>query len=153
MGLSERLRRSIRSVANNGEAVFCLSHSPLEWARQIEDDEATFLVILFPTTRDAVMTDKTDPASPPRQSLQITASPAEAAPFIYFDGVASVGMSFGLVQIELAANVIFPQPDRGARTAAVFTAHLRCSPHAAASLRDALDKALLIGAKTEGQAN
>jgi hypothetical protein len=99
------------------------------------------------------MTEKTDPRIPPSQAIQITASPAEAAPFIYFDKVASFGMNFGVVQIELVANVIFPQPDGGARTGAVFTAHLRCSLNAASGLRDALDKALLAGAKTEGREN
>jgi hypothetical protein len=99
------------------------------------------------------MTEKTDPTTPPSQAIQVIASPAEAAPFIYFDRVASFGINFGVVQIELAANVIFPQPNGGAQNGAVFTAHLRCSLNAASGLRDALDKALLAGAKTEGREN
>jgi hypothetical protein len=69
------------------------------------------------------MTEKTDPRTPPSQAIQVTASPAEAAPFIYFDRVASFGINFGVVQMELAANVIFPQPNGGAQNGAVFTAH------------------------------
>ena len=72
----------------------------------------------------------------------ITALASETAPFIYFDGAATYGVSFGAIQIELAANVIVPTDDGNVRTDVIVTAHLRCSPNAAIGLREAIDKAL-----------
>jgi hypothetical protein len=90
---------------------------------------------------------------PTKEPVQLANLGTEVAPFIYFDGVASMGVNFGAVQIKLAANILVPTGDGGARAQVVLTAHLRCSPNAAADLRQAIDKALLLGAKTEGQAN
>jgi hypothetical protein len=91
------------------------------------------------------------PAVPPVS--RITPLGTENAPFIYFDGSTAFGTNFGAVQIELAANVLTPDGKGGVKTEVVMTAHLRCSPNAAADLRQAIDKMLLLGAKTEGQAN
>jgi hypothetical protein len=68
---------------------------------------------------------------------------AEQAPFIYFDGVASYGVSSGAIQIELAADVIIPG-ELDAKTDVVMTAHLRCTPAAAISLQQALNKILEV---------
>jgi hypothetical protein len=95
----------------------------------------------------------TEPLPRKAESIRFANLGAEIAPFIYFDGVVAMGMNFGAVQIELAANVLVPAPDGGAPAQVVISAHLRCSPNAAADLRQAIDKALLLGAKTEGQAN
>jgi hypothetical protein len=79
----------------------------------------------------------------PKTTISVKVAPgsSEGAPFIYFDGVAAMGTNHGAIQIELGANVLTPD---GAtlRTDAFITAHLRCSPNAAADLRNAIDKAL-----------
>ena len=77
--------------------------------------------------------------------IKIAPGSSEQAPFIYFDGVVTFGVNGGTIHIELAANTLMP--DGGAvRTDVVITAHLRCSPGAAASLRDSIDKALAMPA-------
>jgi hypothetical protein len=63
----------------------------------------------------------------------------DQTPFIYFDGVASYGISNGAIQIELAASVLVPN-EHDTKTDAVMTAHLRCTPAAAMSLHQALNK-------------
>jgi hypothetical protein len=95
------------------------------------------------------MTDKPDPAPATVPGVMLTNLGAENAPFIYFDGVVTFGMNKGAVQIELAANVINPTPDGGTRTDVVITAHLRCSPAAALDLRQAIEKAMLMGMPVE----
>ena len=75
------------------------------------------------------------------------------APFIYFDAAVSYGVLNGAIQIELMANVLIPTPDGGVRADGTFTAHLRCSPVAAASLRNAIDKAILIAVPSQGSTN
>jgi hypothetical protein len=81
-----------------------------------------------------------EPKSP--VGIKIAPSSSELAPFVYFDGVATMGTNHGLIQIELAANVMMPDSPGGVRTDVLITAHLRCSPSAAADLRQAIDKAL-----------
>ena len=68
---------------------------------------------------------------------------SESAPFIYFDGVPTFGIRNGAIQIELAANTILPD-GKGVKIDVVMTAHLRCSPAAASSLRKTIDKALAL---------
>jgi hypothetical protein len=46
-----------------------------------------------------------------------------------------------MVQIELAANAIVPD-GHATSTDVLITAHLRCSPAAAADIRDSIKKAL-----------
>jgi hypothetical protein len=84
-------------------------------------------------------------------SVGPTALGAEYAPFIYFDGVSTFGVNFGAVQIELAANIIVPDPTgpTGTRTDVTVTAHLRCSPNAAADLKQMIEKALEMLAKSQ----
>jgi hypothetical protein len=88
------------------------------------------------------MTDDTSQV-PPVPRVTITSSSSENAPFIYFDGVSCMGVNNGVIQIELAANILMP-PTTGAgvKVEVVQTAHLRCSPIAAADLRASIDKAL-----------
>lgn len=65
----------------------------------------------------------------------------DTAPFIYFDNAPVFGILAGAVQIEVASRVILPD-ETGTITEFVVTAHLRCSPLAAAELRNAIDKSL-----------
>src|SRR5262245_53293354 len=78
------------------------------------------------------------------QAVQVSESSAESAPFIYFDGVLTAGVHQGNVRLELGASTVIPTGDGQAKTLQVITAHLRCSPSAAVTLRDAIDKALLL---------
>jgi hypothetical protein len=103
------------------------------------------------------MTDKSNPATPKGFGITVSNLGAESAPFIYFDGVAAFGMHQGLVQIELAANVLNLNGNGGVKNDVVFTAHLRCSPDAARNLQTEIGNALLIAMPTaptpEGKTN
>jgi len=88
-----------------------------------------------------------------RQAVQVSDSSAEHAPFIYFDAILTAGIHQGNVRVELGASTVVPTVDGQARTLQVITAHLRCSPSAAVTLRDAIDKALLLLAPAKGQSS
>jgi hypothetical protein len=87
------------------------------------------------------------------QVAQVSDASAESAPFIYFDGVLTAGVHQGNVRLELGASSAIPTQNGEAKTVHVITAHLRCSPSAAAALRDAIDKALLLLAPAKGQSS
>lgn len=93
----------------------------------------------------------------PKKKVDITVRNLgrENAPFVYFDGVLSFGMHQGVVQLELAANVLDVCGEL--KNEVVVTAHLRCSPSAARNLQQELGNALLIGMpaapSTEGKTN
>ena len=84
-------------------------------------------------------------------SVGPTALGAEYAPFIYFDGVSTYGVNFGAIQIDLAANIVVPDPTgpTGTRTDVMMTAHIRCSPNAAADLKQSIERALEMLAKSQ----
>jgi hypothetical protein len=91
------------------------------------------------------LANETEPKPP---GIKITAGSSELAPFIYTDGVATYGVSHGVVAIELAANAILPE-GTGTRTDLYVVAHLRCSRAAATNLRDTLNKALAMSANDQ----
>ena len=62
--------------------------------------------------------------------------------FVYFDGVSAFGENNGAIQIELIANVLDAGENAAVGIRQVTTAHLRCSPAAAAGLAQAIAKAL-----------
>jgi hypothetical protein len=65
------------------------------------------------------------------------------APFIYFDTAATYGTNNGAIEIELTARTIIPVVETNSvRNEALITAHIRCSPNAAMSLKFAIEKAL-----------
>ena len=80
-------------------------------------------------------------SGPKGPCIETVARSSEQAPFVYFDGVLTYGMIAGVVQLELAANIVLPE-STGTRTDVVITAHLRCSPGAALSLRDTINRVL-----------
>jgi hypothetical protein len=88
------------------------------------------------------MADETSPKPP---AIKIAPGSSELAPFIYCDGVATYGVSGGVIQLELATNTVMPE-GAGTRTDVLITAHLRCSPNAAVQLRDSITRALEISA-------
>jgi hypothetical protein len=58
-----------------------------------------------------------------------------------------------IINVMLAASVVLPTADGGTVSHGVAVAHLRCNLAAAAQLRDAIDKALLIASPpSEGKA-
>jgi hypothetical protein len=65
----------------------------------------------------------------------ITALASEQAPFVYFDGVVGLGTNHRAVQLELAARTVVPNGEGGVESKIVVACHIRCSLHAAASLR------------------
>jgi len=88
-----------------------------------------------------------------QQPVQVSDSSAESAPFIYFDTVLSAGVHQGNVRLELGASTVIPTADGEAKTVHVITAHLRCSPSAAVTLRSAIDNAFLLLAPAKGQSS
>jgi hypothetical protein len=77
---------------------------------------------------------------------------SHTAPFIYFDVAPTYGVMAGAIEIELVARILIPSTEPQPKAEAVTTAHLRCSPVAAASLRDALNKALEMHQQFQDQA-
>jgi hypothetical protein len=69
---------------------------------------------------------------------------AADAPFIYFEGATCFGACAGAIQVELGAKIFNATADGSVATDVVTVAHLRCSPAAATSLRDAIDQALAL---------
>jgi hypothetical protein len=78
------------------------------------------------------------------QTTDLTLLAPQAAPFVYFDGVATYALCAGAVQVELIANILCPSDQGTAVAKSVMTAHLRCSPTAAVALRDALNGVLAM---------
>jgi hypothetical protein len=88
------------------------------------------------------------PTAPPR----LTVTDTGIAPYIYFEGAPNFGFANGIVTVTLAANRHLLRD--GAPVAdVVATAHLRCNVPAAIELRNALDGALLLAARTHGGAH
>lgn len=75
-----------------------------------------------------------------------------AAPIVYFNNVPVMGTYGGDIEIELAIGCLMPKPDGKVVRELNCSAHLRCSPIAAAQLMDALEKALAIHAKQQQDA-
>ena len=80
--------------------------------------------------------------APPRlgTSSGVVYTDSAAAPIIYFDGVSCHGAMHGVVEIELAARIMAPTMDGNVHMSFVPAARLCCSPAAAASLLDSIQK-------------
>jgi hypothetical protein len=76
------------------------------------------------------------------------------APTIFYEWAPAFGFTNGVVNLTLAANRTWIGQDGAVVNEQVVVAHLRGNVQAALSLRDSLDKALLLAASTpEGQAD
>jgi hypothetical protein len=64
------------------------------------------------------------------------------APLVYFDVVAAFGVMHAAIEVELATRILVPKTDSAAEVKFLSSGRLRCSPTAAANLRNALDAAL-----------
>jgi hypothetical protein len=72
------------------------------------------------------------------------------APILYVDGSTNMGCNNQVVSLTLVTAVYLPQSDGQVTTEWVVSAHLRMSIVAAMSVRDAINKALLIAMPSEG---
>ena len=100
------------------------------------------------------MTEKPAPLPPAEVFKAIQNLPS--APIIFFEFCPTLGNNNGLINIMLAAGLVMPTNGPGTETIPVAVAHLRCTTAAATQLRDALNKALELGAAFEppqGRAN
>ncbi len=82
----------------------------------------------------------------------VVVTDAPHAPVIYFEGVPNGGDSNGIVNLTLAVGRQLAN-GQTIKKDAIAIAHLRCTVRAAKELRDAIDKVLLLRAKTSGQAS
>jgi hypothetical protein len=87
-----------------------------------------------------------------QKPLKVTIEGSAVAPFIYFDGVSTLGHLSGIVQIELAANTVVPD-GTSTKTEVIAVAHLRCTLAGLAGLKDAIQKIETMFAPGEGKAN
>jgi hypothetical protein len=71
------------------------------------------------------------------------------APVVFFEICPAYGNNGGLINVMLATGLVEPTPNNQVATRIKAVAHLRMTAGAAASLRDTIDKALLIGAPVE----
>ncbi|HEY8333596.1 MAG TPA: hypothetical protein VIQ05_07355 [Tardiphaga sp.] len=89
------------------------------------------------------------PENPPGGFVPVRDLPA--APIIFFEFCPTLGNNQGLINIMLAAGIVMPTASSATDVVPVAVAHLRCSTAAATQLRDAINKALLMGAPIEPQ--
>jgi hypothetical protein len=86
----------------------------------------------------------------------ITAAPpvidSPHAPIIFFDNVPTFNNYNNVVGLTLSVIRTLPDNKGGVTNDQVIVAFLRGNIQAALSLRKAIDDALLLGAKTEGEA-
>ena len=75
---------------------------------------------------------------------------ASDAPIIFFEGISTFSNNNGIVGLMLVAGLTLPTDDGGTVGKVSAVAHLRCSIAVAVALRDALDRALLLGVPTAG---
>jgi len=111
-----------------------------------------FASLHFPEPIGALMADNPDPR--PAQVPIIPVSDSPHAPFIFYEWAPAFGFTNGIVNLSLAANRSHIGKDGAALNEQVVVAHLRGNVQAALSLRDSVNKALLLAAPTpEGKTN
>ena len=93
------------------------------------------------TSPDPGSTRLTDPENPKPPPAIIYEDTGAAAPLVYFDIVAAYGTMHGTIEAELATRILVPRPDGATEVKFLSSGRLRCSPTAAAHLRNALDAA------------
>ena len=91
----------------------------------------------------------TAPKTPTNITVEVHDTPH--APFIFIDEAPSFGNPGGHINITVAAYRHVPDGNGAIKSDLVVTAHLRWTIAGAMALRDSLDKAILMGAKPEGE--
>ena len=90
-----------------------------------------------------------DPEAPKPPSNVVYQDTGGAAPLVYFDIIGAYGTMNGSIEMELATRILVPQPDGSTEVRFLSTGRLRCSPTAAANLRNGLDAALHMLEQTQ----
>jgi len=85
------------------------------------------------------MADQDNPQPPAALAYEDTGA---AAALVYFDIVGAYGIMHGTVEIELATRILVPTANGLTDVKFLSSGRLRCSPAAAANLRNAIDAAL-----------
>jgi hypothetical protein len=97
-----------------------------------------------------------DPHAHPAQEHIIPVNDVPHAPFVFYEFAPAFGFTNGVVNITLSANRTFAGTN-GIVNEQVVVAYLRGNIHAALSLKQAIDSALLLAAPppqaSEGKAN
>lgn len=73
------------------------------------------------------------------------------APFLYFENAPAFGIVGGIVRVLLTAGRPVPMSDKSVSGEQVVVAQLQGNIEAMLSLRKAIDDAILLGAKPQGQ--
>ena len=100
------------------------------------------------------MTDR--PTGKPLEESFTPIADQPRAPIIFFEYCPTLGNAQGLINVMLATGIVMPTSSGNTHVTPVAVAHLRCTTNAAIQLRDAIDKALLMGAPVghpEGKTN
>lgn len=85
---------------------------------------------------------------PQRQPAGVHGVDEAHAPIVSFDRCPVIAAVDGTVRVTLLSVRSIPTRDGNVREDFIVTGYLQCGPRAAAELRGALDKALLLGAPT-----
>ena len=94
------------------------------------------------------------PDTRPKEVVIIPVSDTPHAPFIFYEGAIAFGFTNGIINLTLNANRTWAGIDGAVVNDQVVVAYLRGNVQAALSLREAIDKALLLAAPTaEGESN
>ena len=95
-----------------------------------------------------------NPETYPKEGAIAPMFDAPHAPFVFYEGTPAFGVLNGVINVTLAAHRTLAHPDGTVATEQVVVAYLRGSILAARTLRDSIDRALLLAAPTgEGKAN
>jgi hypothetical protein len=91
--------------------------------------------------------------TPQAAAVSIDDFSVQNAPVLYFDTVPVCGNNQGVMSLMLGIKVIAPSRSGQTISKQRIVAHLRCTATAARHLRDAIDRALLLGAEPQGGKN
>ena len=85
---------------------------------------------------------------PGEVAVAIPVSDTPHAPFIFYEGAPAFGHTNGVINLTLSASRTCIGPDGATKNDLVVVAYLRGNLQAALSLREAIDKALVLSAPT-----
>jgi hypothetical protein len=89
----------------------------------------------------------------PDKPASVAVADRAHAPIIFFDEAPIFNNYNGIIGITISTNVSVPDGKGGITTEQVASAYLRGNINAFIAMKTAIESALLLGAKTEGEAN
>jgi hypothetical protein len=92
-------------------------------------------------------------ANEPKPSATVKISDRPHAPVIFFDEAPIFNNYNGIIGVTLSVNLSLPNGRGGLISEQVVAGYLRGNVKALTALRGAIDSALLLGTKIEGEAN